>query len=172
MGSSLWPPSWQWLLVPLRSSLDLTQRLRLIPGTDTTDTDTGHTDMDTMATDTTDTMERDLLMLSPLPMPLPVLRPRLIPGTDTTDTGHTAMDTMATDLMDMDTTMERGLLVLSPLPMPLPVLRLRPIPGTDTTDTATGLTAMDTMATDLTVMPTGVKLRPTTTSCFSLPTLL
>merc|ERR1740131_397379 len=123
-----------------------------------------------MATDTTDTMERDLLMLSPLPMPLPVLRPRLIPGTDTTDTGHTAMDTMATDLMDMDTTMERGLLMLSPLPMPLPVLRLRPIPGTDTTDT--GLTAMDTMATDLTVMPTGVKLRPTTTSCFSLPTLL
>merc|ERR1712003_386380 len=113
-----------------------------------------------MATDTTDTMERDLLMLSPLPMPLPVLRPRLIPGTDTTDTGHTAMDTMATDLMDMDTTMERGLLMLSPLP------------GTDTTDTATGHTAMDTMATDLTVMPTGVKLRPTTTSCFSLPTLL
>merc|ERR1712027_11350 len=116
-------------------------------------------------TDTTDTMERDLPMLSPLPMPLPVLRPRLIPGTDTTDTGHTAMDTMATDLMDMDTTMERGLLMLSPLLMLLPVLRLRPIPGTDTT-------AMDTMATDLTVMPTGVKLRPTTTSCFSLPTLL
>merc|ERR1711988_888008 len=114
-------------------------------------------------------MERDLLMLSPLPMPLPVLRPRLIPGTDTTDT---AIDTMATDLMDMDTTMERGLLMLSPLLMLLPVLRLRPIPGTDTTDTATGLTAMDTMATDLTVMPTGVKLRPTTTSCFSLPTLL
>merc|ERR1712029_453847 len=150
---SRWPPSWQWLLVPLRSSLDLTQRLRLIPGTDTTDTDTDRTDMDTMATDTTDTMERDLLMLSPLPMLLPVLRPRLIPGTDTTDTG----------LTDMDTTMERGLLMLSPLSMPLPVLRLRPIPGTDTTDTATGLTAMDTMATDLTVMPTGVKLRPTTT---------
>merc|ERR1712029_940995 len=141
---SRWPPSWQWLLVPLRSSLDLTQRLRLIPGTDTTDTDTDRTDMDTMATDTT----------------------------DTTDTGHTAMDTMATDLMDMDTTMERGLLMLSPLLMLLPVLRLRPIPGTDTTDTATGHTAMDTMATDLTVMPTGVKLRPTTTSCFSLPTLL
>merc|ERR1719210_207355 len=119
--------------------------------------------MDTMATDLMDmdtTMERGLLMLSPLLMLLPVLRPRLIPGTDTTDTGHTAMDTMATDLMDMDTTMERGLLMLSP------------IPGTDTMDTATGLTAMDTMATDLTVMPTGVKLRPTTTSCFSLPTLL
>merc|ERR1712112_165365 len=128
-----------------------------------------------MATDLMDmdtTMERGLLMLSPLPMPLPVLRLRPIPGTDTTDTGHTAMDTMATDLMDMDTTMERGLLMLSPLLMLLPVLRLRPIPGTDTTDTATGLTAMDTMATDLTVMPTGVKLRPTTTSCFSLPTLL
>merc|ERR1719495_636846 len=105
-------------------------------------------------------MERDLLMLSPLPMLLPALRPRLIP----------AMDTSATGLMDMDTTMERGLLMLSPLPMLLPVLRLRPIPGTDTTDT--GRTAMDTMATDLTVMPTGVKLRPTTTSCFSLPTLL
>merc|ERR1712176_1316262 len=99
-------------------------------------------------------------MLSPLLMLLPVLRLRPIPGTDTTDTGHTAMDTMATDLMDMDTTMERGLLMLSPLLMLLPVLRLRPIPG------------MDTMATDLTVMPTGVKLRPTTTSCFSLPTLL
>merc|ERR1719192_2482731 len=108
------------------------------------------------------TMERDLLMLSPLPMLLPALRPRLIPGTDTT----------ATDLMDMDTTMERGLLMLSPLLMLLPVLRLRPIPGTDTTDTATGRTAMATLATDLTVMPTGVKLRPTTTSCFSLPTLL
>merc|ERR1711915_543424 len=141
---------------------------------DTTDTDTGRTDMDTtdMATDTDTTMERDLLMLSPLPMLLPVLRPRLIPGTDTTATGHTAMDTTATDLMDMDTTTERGLLMLSPLLMLLPVLRLRPIPGTDTTDTATGRTAMDTTATDLTVMPTGVKLRPTTTSCFSLPTLL
>merc|ERR1711872_862213 len=101
--------------------------------------------------DTTDTMERGLLMLSPLPMPLPVLRLRPIPGTDT----------MATGLMDMDTTMERGLLMLSPLLMLLPVLRLRPIPATDT---ATGLTAMDTLATDLTVMPTGVKLRPTTTS--------
>merc|ERR1719373_327956 len=127
-----------------------------------------------MATDLMDmdtTMERGLLMLSPLLMLLPVLRLRPIPGTDTTDTatGLMAMDTMATDLMDMDTTMERGLLMLSPLLMLLPVLRLRPIPGTDTTDTATGLTAMDTMATDLTVMPTGVKLRPTTTSCFSLP---
>merc|ERR1711872_1212015 len=72
-------------------------------------------------------------------MPLPVLRLRPIPGTDTTDTGHTAMDTMATDLMDMDTTMERGLLMLSPLLMLLPVLRLRPIPGTDTMDTLQAL---------------------------------
>merc|ERR1712217_520837 len=123
MGSSLWPPSWQWHLVLLRSppSLDLAQMLRPIPGTDTTDTDTGRTDMDTtdMATDT-DT---------------------------TTDTGHTAMDTTATDLMDMDITMERGLLMLSPLPMLLPALRPRLIPGTDTTDT--GHTAMDTTATDL-----------------------
>merc|ERR1711988_2053341 len=50
----------------------------------------GHTAMDTMATDLMDmdtTMERGLLMLSPLLMLLPVLRPRLIPGTDTTDTG-------------------------------------------------------------------------------------
>merc|ERR1711915_515783 len=63
------------------------------------------------------TMERGLLMLSPLLMLLPVLRLRPIPGTDTTDTGHTAMDTTATDLMDMVTTMERGLLMLSPLLM-------------------------------------------------------
>merc|ERR1712035_62304 len=81
-------------------------RPRLIPGTDTTDTATGLTAMDTMATDLMDmdtTMERGLLMLSPLLMLLPVLRPRLIPGTDTTDTGHTAMDTMATDLTVMPT---------------------------------------------------------------------
>merc|ERR1712066_1196944 len=123
-------------------------------------------------------------MLSPLPMPLPVLR--LIPGTDTTDTatGHTAMDTMATDLMDMDTTMERGLLMLSPLLMLLPVLRPRLIPGTDTT-MVRGLLMLSPLlmllpvlrlrpilGTDTTVTATGVKLRPTTTSCFSLPTLL
>merc|ERR1711953_1194901 len=113
--------------------------------------DTGLTDMDTMGTDTT--MERDLLMLSPLPKPLPTLRPRLILGTDTTDThtGHTAMDTM-----------ERGLLMLSPLLMPLPMPALRLILGTDTMDT-------DTAHTD---MLTGAKLKPTTTCCFSLPTLL
>merc|ERR1712088_983529 len=104
-----------------------------------------------MGTDTT--MERDLLMLSPLPKPLPTLRPRLILGTDTTDTdtGHTDMDTM-----------ESGLLMLSPLLMPLPMPALRLILGTDTTDTDTGLTDMDT----------GAKLKPTTPCCFSLPTLL
>merc|ERR1711936_1083768 len=99
--SSLWPPSWQWHLVPLsrRLSLDLTQMLRLILmlGTDTGDTmvDIAHT--------VTATMERDLLMLSPLPKPLPTLRPRLILGTDTTDTdtGHTDMDTMDTAHTDM-----------------------------------------------------------------------
>merc|ERR1711936_690589 len=105
--SSLWPPSWQWHLVPLsrRLSLDLTQMLRLILmlGTDTTDMeDTGDTMVD-IAHTVTATMERDLLMLSPLPKPLPTLRPRLILGTDTThtDTGLTDMDTMDTAHTDM-----------------------------------------------------------------------
>merc|ERR1719412_1689447 len=102
------------------------------------------------------TMERDLLMLSQLPMLLPTLR--LILGTDTMDTGHTDTDTM-----------ERGLLMLSPLLLLMPTLRL--ILGTDTTDMDTGLTDMDTMDTH-TVMLTGVKLKPKTTCCFSLPTLL
>merc|ERR1712150_436310 len=143
-----------------RLSLDLTLRPRLILGTDTTDMDTGLMDMDTMGTDTT--MERDLLMLSPLPKPLPTLRPRLILGTDTTDThtGHTDMDTMDTAHMDTMDTMERGLLMLSPLLMPLPMPALRLILGTDTMDT------------DHTDMLTGAKLKPTTTCCFSLPTLL
>merc|ERR1712117_121358 len=144
----------------------------LILGTDTTDMDTGHTDMDTMGTDTT--MERDLLMLSPLPMLLPTLRLRLILGTDTTDmdTGHMDMDTMDTAHTDMATIMERGLLMLSPLPKPLPTLRLRLILGTDTTHMDTGHMDMDTMDTAHTDMLTGVKLKPTTTCCFSLPTLL
>merc|ERR1711918_70651 len=118
--------------------------------------------MDTMGTDTT--MERDLLMLSPLPKPLPTLRPRLILGTDTTDThtGHTDMDTMDTAHMDTMDTMERGLLMLSPLLMPLPMPALRLILGTGTMDTDTGHTDM----------LTGAKLKPTTTCCFSLPTLL
>merc|ERR1712006_67826 len=109
--------------VPLsrRLSLDLTLRPRLILG------------MDTMGTDIMDTtMERDLLMLSPLPKPLPTLRPRLILGTYTTDTTDTASDiTMDTAQTDMDT--------------------------------------MDTAQTD---MFPGSKLKPTTTCCFSLPTLL
>merc|ERR1719348_1908402 len=98
-----------------------------------------------------------------MPMPLPALTPRLILGTDTTDTTDTGH-------MDMDTTMERGLLMLSPMPMPLPALTPRLILGTDTTDT--GHMDMDTMDTAHTDMLTGVKLKPTTTCCFSLPTLL
>merc|ERR1711973_392945 len=99
---------------------------RLILGTDTTDTDTGH--MDTTAhTDMDTTMERGLMMLSPMPMPLPALTPRLILGTDTTDTdtGHMDIDTMDTAHTDMDTTMERGQLMLSPIPMPLLALTPR-----------------------------------------------
>merc|ERR1712062_344435 len=74
-----------------------TLMLRLTPGTDTTDTGTGHTDMATMdmATDMDTTTERGLLMPSPL-MPLLqalTLMLRLTPGTDTTGTG--------TDLMAM-----------------------------------------------------------------------
>merc|ERR1712036_167590 len=79
-----------------------TLMLRLIPGTDTTDTGTGHTDMATvdMATDMDTTTERGLLMPSPL-MPLPqalTLMLRLTPGTGT---NLMAMGTMATDLMVM-----------------------------------------------------------------------
>merc|ERR1719447_600900 len=111
-------------------------------------------------------------MLSPMPMPLPALTPRLILGTDTTDTGHMDMDTMDTAHTDMDTAMERGLLMLSPMPMPLPALTPRLILGTDTMDTDTGHMDMDTMDTAHTDMLTGVKLKPTTTCCFSLPTLL
>merc|ERR1712150_376381 len=122
------------------------------------------------------TMERDLLMLSQLPKLLPALRLRLILGTDTTDTltGHMDMDTMDTAHTDM-VTLERGLLMLSQLPKPLPTLRLRLILGTDTTDMVdmpTGHTDMATMDTAHTDMLTGVKLKPTTTCCFSLPTLL
>merc|ERR1712174_152566 len=82
-------------LMPLPQAPTL--MLRLTPGTDTTDTGTGHTDMATMdmATDMDTTTERGLLMPSPL-MPLPqalTLMLRLTPGTGTTGTG--------TDLMVM-----------------------------------------------------------------------
>merc|ERR1712152_102952 len=140
--------------------------LRLTPGTATT------------AIDPMATMERGLLMPSPL-MPLPqapTLMLRLTPGTDTTDTGtgHTDMVTM--DMAtDMDTTTERGLLMPSPL-MPLPqapTLLLRLTPGTGTTGTGTDLMAMGTMATDLMVMLTGdKKWTSRTTSDLFLPTHL
>merc|ERR1712218_519404 len=92
-------------LMPLPQAPTL--MLRLTPGTDTTDTGTGHTDMATMdmATDMDTTTERGLLMPSPL-MPLLqalTLMLRLTPGTGTTGTGTDlmAMSTMATDLMVM-----------------------------------------------------------------------
>merc|ERR1719384_2236427 len=128
--------------------LRLPLRLRLIPGMDTTVMDTGlMATTGLMAMDTT--MERGLLMLSPLLRLLLPLRLRLIPGTDTTvmDTGLMAMDTTDTGLMAMDTTTERGLLMLSLLLMLLLPLRLRLIPGMDTTVMDTGLMAMDTMDT-------------------------
>merc|ERR1711897_85806 len=92
-------------LMPLPQAPTL--MLRLTPGTDTTDTGIGHTDMATMdmATDMDTTTERGLLMPSPL-MPLLqalTLMLRLTPGTGTTGTGTDlmAMGTMATDLMVM-----------------------------------------------------------------------
>merc|ERR1711902_4925 len=94
------------MLSPLLRLL-LPLRMRLIPGMDTTVMDTGLMPMDTtdtglMAMDTT--MERGLLMLSPLLMlPLP-LRLMLMPGMDTT-----AM--VFTDLMAMDT-MDTGPMVI------------------------------------------------------------
>merc|ERR1711862_336917 len=70
------------LLMPL-----LPPRLRLMPGTDTTDTPTGLMAMDTMDTDLMamdTTMERGLLMLSLrlLLLLMPLLPLRLTPGTD------------------------------------------------------------------------------------------
>merc|ERR1712223_1934281 len=73
-----------------------TLRLRLIPGMDTTDTATDHTDMATTdLTDMATITERGLLMPSQLLKLLPTLRLRLIPGMDTTDTAtdHTDMAT-------------------------------------------------------------------------------
>merc|ERR1719486_81427 len=87
-----------------------TQRLRLIPGMDTTDTATGHTtDTATDLTDMATTTERGLLMPSLLLRLLPTLRLRLIPGMDTTATatGHTDMATTATGLMVMLTGVKR-----------------------------------------------------------------
>merc|ERR1719293_188532 len=71
------------LMLSLLLRLLLPLRLRLIPGMDTTVMDTGLMPMDTtdtglMAMDTT--MERGLLMLSPLLMLLLPLRLMLMPG--------------------------------------------------------------------------------------------
>merc|ERR1712045_626501 len=112
MGSSLLQPSWRWHLVHLRKrpSLDPTQRLRLIPGMDTTAT---ATDPTAMATDMATTTERGLLMPSQLLKLLPTQRLRLIPGMDTTATATGHMDMATTDLTDMATTTGRGLLMPS-----------------------------------------------------------
>merc|ERR1719438_510466 len=113
-------------------------------------------DTDLMAMDTT--MERGLLMLSPLLRLLLMLPLRLTPGTDTMamPTGLMVTDTMDTDLMAMDTTMERGLLMLSlrPLLLLMPLLPLRLTPGTDTMAMPTGLMATDTTDTGLMAMDT------------------
>merc|ERR1711868_244146 len=71
----------------------------------------------------------------------PLLRLRLIPGTDITAMADG--DTEATTgLMATTATMERGLLRPSPLLMPLPRLLL--IPGTDTTAMASTMATMAT----------------------------
>merc|ERR1719341_1518588 len=82
--------------------LTLTPRLKLTPGTDTMDTDTVldtmvDTTVDIMATPTTATMARGLLMQR-LPLLLKLM-PRLIPGMDTTLDFHTTAT--ATLTMDM-----------------------------------------------------------------------
>merc|ERR1711860_353825 len=102
------------------------------------------------------TMERGLLMLSPLLRLLLPLRLMLMPGMDTMATpGLMPMDTTDTGLMAMDTT-ERGLLMLSPLLRLLLPLRLMLTPGMDTMAMAcTDLMAMDTMDTGPMVMLTG-----------------
>merc|ERR1712184_145424 len=117
-------------------------RLMLIPGMGTT----AMASTDLMAMDT---MERGLLMLSPLLRLLLPLRLTLMPGTDTMATaGLMPMDTTDTGLMAMDTTTERGLLMLSPL--------LMLMPGMDTMAmVCTDLMAMDTMDTGPMVMLTG-----------------
>merc|ERR1712140_89410 len=103
-----------------------------------------------------DTMERGLLMLSPLLRLLLPLRLTLMPGMDTMATpGLMPMDTTDTGLMAMDTTTERGLLMLSLLLRLLLPLRLMLIPGMGTTAMAsTDLMAMDTTDTGLMAMDT------------------
>merc|ERR1711981_304434 len=105
-----------------------------------TDTVLDTTDMLVLATTDTvlATTARGLLM----PSPLPPLRPRLIPTTDTTAMATTVLDMPVTDTV-LDT---MGMLVLATtdtvlattargplMPSPLPPLRPRLIPTTDTT---------------------------------------
>merc|ERR1711989_276754 len=116
-------------LLRLNLLLMLTPRLKLTPGTDTMDTDMvldtiEDTMVDIMATPTTATMARGLLM--PRLPQLLTLRP-----TPTWCMGTTVLvvTTAATMVATLTTTTARDLLMLSPLLMP------RLIPGMDTTDT-------------------------------------
>merc|ERR1711989_89489 len=131
-------------LLRLSLLLMLTPRLKLTPGTDIMDTDMvldtiEDTMVDTMATPTTATMARGLLM----PRLPQLLTPRPTP-TWCTATTVLVVTTAATMVATLTTTTARDLLMLSPLLMP------RLIPGmdtTDTTDTATHTTDMATATT-------------------------
>merc|ERR1719391_1725344 len=130
-------------LLRLSLLLMLTPRLKLTPGTDTMDTDMvldtiEDTMVDTMATPTTATMARGLLMLR-LPQ---LLTPRPTP---TWCIATTVL--VATTAATLTTTTARDLLMLSPLLMP------RLIPIMDTTDLHTTVTATHT--TDMATATTG-----------------
>merc|ERR1712184_53895 len=104
---------------------------------------------------TTDTVLATTARGPLMPSPLPPLRPRLIPTTDTTAMATTVLDMPVTDTV-LDTT---DMLVLATtdtvlattargplIPSPLPPLRPRLIPTTDTTAMAT--TVLDMPVTD------------------------
>merc|ERR1712168_446949 len=140
-------------LLRLSLLLMLTPRLKLTPGTDTTDTgmvlDTiEDTIVDTTATPTTATMARGLLM----PRLPPLLTPRPTP-TWCTATTVLVVTTAATIVATLTTTTARDLLMLSPLLMP------RLIPGMDTTDLHTTVTAIHT--TDMATATTGASKKGT-----------
>merc|ERR1712168_718268 len=134
-------------LLRLNLLLMLTPRLKLTPGTDTMDTDMvldtiEDTMVDIMATPTTATMVRGLLM----PRLPPLLTPRPTP-TWCIATTVLVVTTEATMVATLTTTTARDLLMLSPLLMP------RLIPGMDTTDT----TVTATHTTDMATATTGAR---------------
>merc|ERR1712168_1286099 len=128
-------------LLRLSLLLMLTPRPKLTPGTDTMDTDMvldtiEDTMVDIMATPTTATMARGLLM----PRLPPLLTPRPTP-TWCIATTVLVVTTEATMVATLTTPTARDLLMLSPLLMP------RLIPGMDTTDTTVTATHTTDMAT-------------------------